>query len=77
MENSGSASNNYENLISLPEMGIDLKSTLSQIEDSLILQALEKTNGNKNRASKLLSMNRTTLIEKMKKKAIFNEFSKH
>ena len=77
MENSGSASNNYENLISLPEMGIDLKSTLSQIEDSLILQALEKTNGNKNIASKLLSMNRTTLIEKMKKKAIFNEFSKH
>ena len=41
--------------------------TLSNIEDSLILQALEQTSGNKNQASKLLSMNRTTLIEKMKK----------
>ncbi|WP_273868639.1 sigma-54-dependent transcriptional regulator [Halobacteriovorax sp. GB3] len=59
-----------ENFISLPEQGIDLKKMLSEIEDSLITQALEKTSGNKNRASKLLSMNRTTLIEKMKKKGI-------
>ena len=29
-----------------------------------------RTAGNKNQASKLLSMNRTTLIEKMKKKRI-------
>ena len=60
----------YDSLISLPESGIDLKHTLSSIEDSLILQALSKTEGNKNQASKLLSMNRTTLIEKMKKKQL-------
>lgn len=54
--------------IELPEEGLDLKQVLSEIEDALIQQALEKTSGNKNRASKLLSMNRTTLIEKMKKK---------
>ncbi|WP_417335416.1 sigma-54-dependent transcriptional regulator [Halobacteriovorax marinus] len=62
--------NSYDSLISLPEAGIDLKMALSNIEDSLILQALSKTAGNKNQASKLLSMNRTTLIEKMKKKQI-------
>ena len=60
----------YQELISLPENGLDLKKTLSQIEDSLIVQALKHTSGNKNQASKLLHMNRTTLIEKMKKKGL-------
>lgn len=58
----------YKEIINLPESGVDLKQLLSDIEDSLINQALELTGGNKNQASKLLSMNRTTLIEKMKKK---------
>lgn len=61
---------NYESLINLPNDGLDLKQTLSNIEDSLISQALERTSGNKNQASKLLQMNRTTLIEKMKKKGL-------
>jgi DNA-binding NtrC family response regulator len=60
----------YQELIDLPESGLDLKKTLSQIEDSLIVQALKHTSGNKNQASKLLHMNRTTLIEKMKKKGL-------
>ena len=50
--------------------GIDLNDYLKKIETKLIKKALEKTNGNKNRASKLLSLNRTTLIEKMKKRSI-------
>ena len=58
------------NGIYLTEEGIDLKGFLSEIEDSLILQALRMTGDNKNRASKLLRMNRTTLIEKMKKKGL-------
>jgi DNA-binding NtrC family response regulator len=58
----------YKSLINLPDDGVDLKQLLSDIEDSLINQALDITGGNKNQASKLLSMNRTTLIEKMKKK---------
>lgn len=57
-------------LITLPDDGIDLKQLLSEIEDSLIAQALERTDGNKNQASKLLKVNRTTLIEKMKKKGL-------
>jgi two-component system response regulator PilR (NtrC family) len=58
----------YKTLFELPEVGVDLKQILSDIEDSLIMQAMNRTRGNKNQASKLLALNRTTLIEKMKKK---------
>ena len=51
----------------LPTDGIDLKEHLLDVEKSFISQALKKTNGNKNQASKLLGLNRTTLIEKLKK----------
>ncbi|MFG1499930.1 sigma-54 dependent transcriptional regulator [Halobacteriovorax sp. XZX-3] len=57
-----------DDLVSLPENGINLKDFMNEVEESLIKQALIKTNGNKNQASKLLQMNRTTLIEKMKKR---------
>lgn len=60
----------YKSVFELPNDGIDMKQVLSDIEDSLIIQALNKTSGNKNQASKLLNLNRTTLIEKMKKKAL-------
>ena len=39
-------------------------------ESDLILQALEITQGNKNRAAQLIRMNRTTMLEKMKKKGV-------
>ena len=63
-------SDHYKHIFELPEDGVNLKRVLSDIEDSLILQALTLTGGNKNQASKLLQLNRTTLIEKMKKKSI-------
>ena len=50
--------------------GIDLKETLDEIESRLILQALAMAGGVKNKAARLLGLNRTTLIEKMKKKNI-------
>ncbi len=53
--------------ITVSDEGINLKQILEQLEVDLILQALNKTNGVKNRAAKLLGLNRTTLIEKMKK----------
>ena len=62
------ATQTYKTLFELPEVGVDLKQILSDIEDSLIVQAMNRTGGNKNQASKLLTLNRTTLIEKMKKK---------
>jgi transcriptional regulator with PAS, ATPase and Fis domain len=52
----------------LPEEGIDLKDAVERFESALILQALRRTGWNKNRASTVLRMNRTTLVEKLKKK---------
>lgn len=60
----------YKSIFELPQNGINLKEVLSEIEDSLIIQALGYTKGNKNQASKLLNLNRTTLIEKMKKRSL-------
>jgi DNA-binding NtrC family response regulator len=54
----------------LPVEGIDLRAAVARFEESLIRQALARTNGNKNRAAKLLGMNRTTLVERMKRKPL-------
>jgi DNA-binding NtrC family response regulator len=52
----------------LPQEGLDLREALESFESSLIRQALERVGWNKNRAAALLQMNRTTLVEKLKKK---------
>ena len=49
---------------------IDMKATVDEFENHLIQSALQRFNWNKNRAAKFLSMNRTTLVEKIKKKGI-------
>lgn len=54
----------------LPPDGIALRDAVEQFENALILQALERTGWNKNRAANILKMNRTTLVEKLKKKDI-------
>ena len=43
---------------------------MNEYERQLILTALEKADWVKNRAAKLLNMNRTTLVEKIKKQGI-------
>jgi DNA-binding NtrC family response regulator len=43
---------------------------VDRFETDLILQALEQTHWNKNKAAQLLGLNRTTLIEKIKKKGL-------
>lgn len=50
-----------------PEEGLDFAAAVQQLERDLILKALEKTNWVKSRAARLLQLNRTTLLEKMKK----------
>jgi len=50
--------------------GVDLNMMLDEIENNMIVQALELSRGVKSKAASLLGLNRTTLIEKMKKKAI-------
>jgi DNA-binding NtrC family response regulator len=53
--------------IELPEEGIDFQHVVAGIERELIVQSLRRTNGNKKLAAKLLSLKRTTLIEKIKR----------
>ena len=47
--------------------GLAFNDVVERIQRDLILQALELSHGNKNRAAQLLGLNRTTLLEKMKK----------
>ena len=51
----------------LPREGLDLKEHISQLECSLIKQALEESGGVVAHAAKKLSMRRTTLVEKLRK----------
>ena len=54
----------------LPDAGIDLRAAVESYENDLIRQALDRTGWNKNRAAHLLKLNRTTLVEMMKRKRI-------
>jgi DNA-binding NtrC family response regulator len=47
--------------------GIDFSAAVENFQRSLILQALKQTGGVKAKAAELLQMNRTTLVEKIKK----------
>lgn len=51
----------------LPSGGLDLKEHLTNLEYSLIKQALDEANGVVAHAAKRLNMRRTTLVEKMRK----------
>jgi DNA-binding NtrC family response regulator len=51
----------------LPEDGIDFERYIEGIELSLIKRSLERTQGNKRQAARLLNLKRTTLIEKLKR----------
>jgi DNA-binding NtrC family response regulator len=46
---------------------VDFRSIVDQFQADLIANALERTGGNKKEAAELLGLNRTTLIEKIKK----------
>ena len=61
---------NETSVITLPEQGFCLNSAVEDFENQLIIQALEKTGGNKKEAAVLLNLKRTTLIEKLKKKKL-------
>ena len=57
--------------IDFPGAGLNLPQALQEFERRLIIKALERSNWVKSRAAQLLNLNRTTLIEKMKKQQIF------
>jgi DNA-binding NtrC family response regulator len=52
----------------LPSDRTDLRAILESVEDRMIAEALVRTGGNKNRAAELLGLNRTTLVEKLRRK---------
>lgn len=54
----------------LPEEGLYLHAAVNEFERNLILQALDRAGWVKNKAAQLLNLNRTTLIEKMKKQKL-------
>jgi DNA-binding NtrC family response regulator len=59
-----------ESALDIPEDGVDFNTAVDNYENLLILQALEKTGWNRNQAAALLKLNRTTLVEKIKKKGL-------
>lgn len=54
-------------IFEISDEGICLNSAVTEFEKALILQSLEKTKWVKNKAAKLLHLNRTTLVEKIKR----------
>jgi DNA-binding NtrC family response regulator len=54
----------------VPASGLDFNQVVDQLEVDLILQALEHTHWNKNRAAQLLGLNRTTLEGKIRKRGL-------
>jgi sigma-54 specific flagellar transcriptional regulator A len=54
----------------LPDDGVDFACAVEAFENALIRQALERTKGNRNRAAHLLRLNRTTLIEKIRRRGL-------
>lgn len=57
-------------LSGLTEDGIDLRSRMAEIERMLIVQALDLSSGVVAQAAKLLGLQRTTLVEKMRKQGL-------
>jgi DNA-binding NtrC family response regulator len=51
----------------LPPAGLNLNAVLEEIEDRLIREALERTQGNRTQAADALGINRTTLVEKLRR----------
>ena len=66
--------NDFEQIIelsntisTLPDAGVPTKDILNNLESNLIRTALDQTNGNVSKASELLQMARTSLIQKINK----------
>lgn len=59
-----------EQFVRFNEDGINLSREVAQYENHLIIEALRKANGVTTRAAQLLHLNRTTLVEKLKRKGV-------
>jgi DNA-binding NtrC family response regulator len=57
-----------EQFICFSDQGINLAREVEQYENRLIVEALRQANGITSKAAQLLQLNRTTLVEKLKRK---------
>ena len=55
-----------DQLVPLPEEGLDFEAVINRIELNLLEQALRRANGNKKAAAEILRLKRTTLAAKLK-----------
>lgn len=55
------------NGFTLPSEGIDIDLCIQQFQRAMMVQALERSHGNKTAAATLLGLNRTTFIERMRR----------
>ena len=65
----------HESDDSILEEGLSLEKAIKDYERKLILEALEKSDGVKTKAAKLLNIKRTTLVEKIKKQNLIKAAS--
>jgi DNA-binding NtrC family response regulator len=56
--------------LTIPTSGVNFNELVDTYASTLISSALSQTGGNKKAAAKLLGLNRTTLVEKIKKKGL-------
>jgi len=64
------ATSSFMTIEEIPVSGVDFNALVEGFETKLIHLAMARTNGNKKAAAKLLHLNRTTLVEKIKKKGL-------
>jgi DNA-binding NtrC family response regulator len=64
---SHSMSNGVVPDVDIPNGGLDFDHAVQMFERQLLMKALQRTQGVKSKAAELLHMNRTTLVEKVKK----------
>ena len=60
--------------VALPAEGVDFNEAVDNYERELIVSALQRVNGVKKKAAEYLNLNRTTLIEKMKRKGLLDQY---
>jgi len=58
--------------VDFPDEGLDMPKYLASVERDLIHRALDRTQGNRNKAADLLRIKRTTLVEKLKRIGAFH-----
>jgi DNA-binding NtrC family response regulator len=54
----------------LPAGGVDLQTLIAELEERFIAEALSRSGGNRLRAAELLGLNRTTLVEKLRRRNV-------